>query len=159
MKKSGIACSAVLTLSLGFLVLGFAGYARAQSAQKPKTDDMGMPIYDGGRPDPIENQAWWLADSINRAEAEYFGRNHVYVSFEKLEHEHLFQGKLALKVQVGPNGELSGKLNDHFLRLMVAPDGRYYTLSIRPNVGGCGFGMFTDESGAIYTAPTLDCNE
>ncbi len=154
MKKSGIACLAVLSL-----VLGVATGARAQSAPKPKMDDMGMPIYNGGRPDPIENQAWWLADSINRAEAEYFGRNHVYVSFEKLQHEHLFQGKLALKVQVGPNGELSGKLSDHFLRLMVAPDGHYYTLSIRPNVGGCGFGMFTDESGAIYTAPTLDCNE
>jgi hypothetical protein len=141
------------------LSFGFATGARAQSAQKPKLDDMGMPINNGGLPDPIENQAWWLADTVNRAEAEYFGRNHVYVSFGKLQSAHLFEGKLALKVPVGPNGQLSGKLNDHFLRLMVAPDGHYYTLSIRPNIGGCGFGMFTDESGAIYTAPTLDCNE
>ncbi len=141
------------------LSLGFAAGARAQSAHPPAKDDMGMPVYDGGRPDPIENQAWWLADTINRAEAEYFGRNHLYISFDKLRSAHLFEGKLALKVPVGPNGELSGKLSDHFLRLLVAPDGHYYSLSIRPNVGGCGFGMFTDESGAIYTAPTLDCNE
>ena len=151
--KSKLAFLFVLVLSLGS-----AAGTHAQ-AQKPAKDDMGMPVYSGGRPDPIENQAWWLADTINRAEAQYFGRNHVYISFDKLQSAHLFEGKLALKVPVGPNGELAGKLSDHFLRLMVSPDGHYYTLTIRPNIGGCGFGLFTDESGAIYTAPTLDCNE
>lgn len=148
---------------LAWMVVFTFGLALALASAHPgfaqeRKDDMGMPIAEPPA-DPIEREAWSLALAITRAEGEQFGRTHTYVSFDKLMGAHPLAGKTALAVSVGPDGELSGKLKGHFLRLLVSPDGRYYLLSITPEVGGCGFGMFTDETGAIYTSPGLDCRE
>lgn len=109
-------------------------------------------------PDPHmlnEFEARRVAQAINRAESDYFAQHHEFVTFERLKSSNLFTGKRALPLPVASDG----LVKDHYLRFLVSPDGRRYMLSLVPDPGGCGFCVYSDETGAVYTAPSLDCTE
>ncbi|HEV2426048.1 MAG TPA: hypothetical protein VGZ29_14555 [Terriglobia bacterium] len=139
------------SLVLGLSATAGVSPAFAQHGPPPK------PVVEPA-PDPHmlnEFEARRFAQAVNRAESDYFAQHHAYATFEKLQSLHLFTGKRALPLPVASDG----LVKDHYLRLLVSPDGRRYMLSLVPDPGGCGFGVFSDETGAVYTAPSLDCTE
>jgi len=142
-------------IALVFGLIGIAGASPALAQHDMGPAKPPAPIRPGDPKRLAESEAAQLAASIDRAEADYFSSHHAYTSFERLERSHLLDGKRALPFPVSS----AGVVKDHTVRLLVSPDGRQYMLSIAPDPGGCGFGVFSDESGAVYVAPSLDCSE
>ena len=151
--RTRLVCFLALLLGLG----GSAGTAALAQAQHDDSHAMSMPA-----PPPVRNgdprrlsdsEATQLADTVNRVEADFFSRNHRYASFESLMKAHLFTGKMALPVPIGR----SGAVKDHTFRMLTSPDGLHYLFTVAPEPPGCGFAVFSDESGAVYTSAFYNC--
>ncbi|MBA3913527.1 MAG: hypothetical protein H0X25_06670 [Acidobacteriales bacterium] len=103
----------------------------------------------------LQPEAVKLAQAINTTESEVFSRTHKYVSLPELLDVPAFKDRKALPAPL----DASGKLLDHYVRVLASPDGRHYLMGITPTAAGCGFAIFSDEADAIYPAGPLDCDE
>ena len=97
-----------------------------------------------------------LIHSINVAESEIFSRTHKYVPLEKVLESPAFRQRQALPGTLGD----AGLLKDHYLRMLISPDGSSYMVSITPVAAGCDFAVFSDNTAAIYPVATLgECDD
>lgn len=153
MRTIRLTCFLALLLGLS----GSAGMAVFAQVQHDSSHAMSMPappaVQNGDPHQLSDSEAVQLADTVNRVEADFFSRNHRYASLESLMKAHLFTGRTALPVPIGR----SGAVKDHTFRMLTSPDRLHYLLSVAPEPPGCGFAVFSDESGAVYTSAFYNC--
>jgi hypothetical protein len=140
---------------LWFFVLVVAvGIAGAQHDMHSSTPTGPKP-FDNARmlsqPDAVN-----LVQAINVTESEIFSRTHKYAPLEKVFESPMFKERKALPA---PPGD-AGLIKDHYLRLLVSPDGSSYMVSVTPQSAGCDYAVFSDNSAAIYPVGALgECDD
>lgn len=136
--KTKVLCVLILVFGLGGAMTGLSSWTQ-QGPSGPLS----------------EAEAARLINAIDRTEADIFSHTHAYVSLEKLPVDRLAAGQKAFSA----SAIAKGALKDHKLRVIASADGSHYLLAVLPVPSGCGFSMFSDESGNIFQAPPLDCSD
>ena len=108
----------------------------------------------------VRLQALNVVRVFNTAEIETMAAAKHYVSFEEI----VKSGRLPEMAKRYRNANWTGvdfqtpePVPGWQLRLVVAPDGQSYKLSLIQKDGACRFGYFSDEAGIIYHGKAIDC--
>ena len=99
-----------------------------------------------------------LVGLINTAEAQYKFAHGVYADYAKLLRSGQLKDTGGREFTVLPWNLQSetDPLPGYRLRLLVAPHGVSYQLSIQQATADCGTGLFSDETGVIFEGHALD---
>jgi hypothetical protein len=93
-----------------------------------------------------------LMRTINTAEAAIHSKTGKYVELAQLVDHKMMGG---VRADFATNGAFTF-YQGRQVRLLLSPDGSQYQAMVVP-VDSCGFAIFSDERGMIYTGKVLDC--
>jgi hypothetical protein len=152
------------------VVMASAGQMQKIMADNPKASGFNPVIYvsreegtdtDDQRQAKSPPEKWevgMLVGLINTAEAQYRFAHGVYADYATLLRSGQLKDTGGREFTVLP-GNLQSEtdpLPGYRLRLLVAPDGVSYQLSIQQATADCGTGLFSDETGVIFEGHALD---
>ncbi|MGH9430863.1 MAG: hypothetical protein ACRD3T_04915 [Terriglobia bacterium] len=98
-------------------------------------------------------EAVGLVRTINTAELDPWFKTHAYVSLEELLQRRFLRGTGNAFVLSDAS---SGGWKGYVVSVVASADGKHYLLGLAPG-SGCGFSVFSNESGVIYTGRALGC--
>ena len=102
--------------------------------------------------DPERRAGITVMRAINTAEAAARSQSGKYVDLADLINHRMMGGVRAEITTNGSDVFYQGRQ----LRLLLSPDGSQYQAMVVP-VESCGYAIFSDERGMIYTGKVLDC--